>query len=203
MNDTPQRLINAATSLFADNGFDGASVRDITAAAEANLGAVTYHFGSKQGLYEAVLDTAFRPVRDQLAGTGPTATGVRGLDRVEAIIRLLFAHIASHPHLQLLILRQIVHSHELAGSAGRTLGQILEEMTAAIRDGQADGTVRPGDAVLMAVSAMSQPAYFSLIRRLLPDRLAKARGRGFTTGELTDHAVRFVRAGLAAGKEDS
>jgi AcrR family transcriptional regulator len=201
MNDTPDRLIAAATSLFAHRGFDGTSVRDVTAAAQANLGAITYHFGSKQGLYEAVLETAFAPVRQRLAAPVTGGPQARGLERVEAIMRLLFAHIAAHPHLQLLILRQIVRARSLDGPAQRALGQILTEMTRAIREGQADRTIREGDPILLAVSVMSQPAYFGLIRRLLPERLPDGRDGSVTTDELTEHAVAFVRAGLAAPGE--
>jgi AcrR family transcriptional regulator len=48
-------LLKAAEQLFADRGYHGATIRDITAAAKVPLGLATYHFGSKEGLYEAVL----------------------------------------------------------------------------------------------------------------------------------------------------
>ena len=47
-----QRL-DAAEDLFAQKGYAAASVRDIVAAAECNLAAVNYHFGSKDGLVAA------------------------------------------------------------------------------------------------------------------------------------------------------
>ena len=47
---TKQRLIEAAEELFADEGFDRVSVRDITTKAGANVAAVNYHFGSREGL---------------------------------------------------------------------------------------------------------------------------------------------------------
>ncbi len=46
---TRDRILEAAERVFADKGLDGSSVRDITTAANANLAAVNYHFGSKQG----------------------------------------------------------------------------------------------------------------------------------------------------------
>lgn len=206
MNETtPDRLISVATRLFAQRGFDGASVRDITAAADANLGAITYHFGSKHALYDAVLEAAFSPIRERLPSTRAKrapATDGSGLDRVEAIARQLFAHIAANPDLQLLILREIVAARSLPGPARRTLGIILEAVTAAVRDGQADGSIRPGDPVLMAVSVMSQPAYFGLFQRLLPERLPSTGGRVMGGAALTEHAVRFIRAGLTDGEEE-
>jgi AcrR family transcriptional regulator len=203
MNETTaNRLITAATPLFAARGFDGASVRDITAAAGANLGAITYHFGSKRGLYDAVLEAAFGPIRERLPRRPPAATGHSGLDRVESIARQLFAHITANPDLQLLILREIVAARSLPGPARRTLGVILEAVTGAVRDGQADGSIRDGDPVLMAVSVMSQPAYFGLFRRLLPERLPSVGGGSMGTEGLTEHAVRFIHAGLTSGEEE-
>lgn len=56
VNDqTRLRLLQAATDLFAEQGFNGASVREITRRAEANQAAITYYFGGKDGLYRDVL----------------------------------------------------------------------------------------------------------------------------------------------------
>lgn len=52
--DTRERLLDAAERLFAAHGFAGTSVRQITDAAGANLGAVNYHFRSKEDLYVEV-----------------------------------------------------------------------------------------------------------------------------------------------------
>lgn len=48
------RLIKVTMALFADRGFDGVTVRDIAAAANVSVGLINHHFGSKEGLREAV-----------------------------------------------------------------------------------------------------------------------------------------------------
>jgi TetR/AcrR family transcriptional regulator, regulator of cefoperazone and chloramphenicol sensitivity len=52
---TKERLLTAATQVFADRGFKETTVREICALAGANLAAANYHFGSKDKLYSAVL----------------------------------------------------------------------------------------------------------------------------------------------------
>jgi len=52
---TRDRLLKAAESLFLDYGYDGTSARMITAEARANLAAINYHFGGKEGLFQAML----------------------------------------------------------------------------------------------------------------------------------------------------
>lgn len=51
---TKERILAAAETLFAQRGFDGASLRKLTASAGVNLAAVNYHFGSKEKLVEQV-----------------------------------------------------------------------------------------------------------------------------------------------------
>jgi AcrR family transcriptional regulator len=53
--ETRQRVLETAGQVFAEQGFRGATVRDICHKAGANVAAVNYHFGDKQGLYLEVL----------------------------------------------------------------------------------------------------------------------------------------------------
>ncbi len=52
---TKNKILDAAESLFAVQGFNGTSLREITSQAEVNLAAVNYHFGSKKELIKSVM----------------------------------------------------------------------------------------------------------------------------------------------------
>src|SRR5258707_427043 len=56
--DTKQRLVVVAGEVFAEQGFRAATVRDICTRAKANIAAVNYYFGDKQGLYFAAVQAA-------------------------------------------------------------------------------------------------------------------------------------------------
>jgi AcrR family transcriptional regulator len=60
---TRAALLKAAALVFSEQGYAGASVRQITQLAQANQAAINYHFGGKEQLYRAVLEVA----RDALA----------------------------------------------------------------------------------------------------------------------------------------
>lgn len=53
---TPQRILDAAEALFAEHGYDGVTTRAITARAGVQLNLLSYHFGSKEKLFKAVID---------------------------------------------------------------------------------------------------------------------------------------------------
>ncbi|GHF97702.1 TetR/AcrR family transcriptional regulator [Thalassotalea marina] len=52
---TKTKILDAAETLFADKGFNGTSLREITSLADVNLAAVNYHYGSKKELIKAVM----------------------------------------------------------------------------------------------------------------------------------------------------
>ncbi|MDQ6808399.1 MAG: TetR family transcriptional regulator [Verrucomicrobiota bacterium] len=63
--ETKTAILNAAERLFAAHGFNATSLRAITAEAQANLGAVNYHFASKDALILAVLRRRVQPSNEE------------------------------------------------------------------------------------------------------------------------------------------
>ncbi|HZM34119.1 MAG TPA: TetR family transcriptional regulator [Burkholderiales bacterium] len=59
---TRTRILDAAEELFMQHGFEGTSMRQLTARARVNLAAVNYHFGSKDALIEAVFRRRLDPM---------------------------------------------------------------------------------------------------------------------------------------------
>jgi AcrR family transcriptional regulator len=62
-SEKQQAIINAAEKLFAVNGFDGTSVRDIASAAGVNVAMISYYFGSKEKLMETVFEQKSTTIR--------------------------------------------------------------------------------------------------------------------------------------------
>jgi TetR/AcrR family transcriptional regulator len=88
------RILEAARGEFAQHGFGGARLQDIAARASLSHPTLLYHFGSKEGLYAAVIEQAMQ----DWAGMTSLAIGdgKAGFDRVASLIDAGFAFFASH-----------------------------------------------------------------------------------------------------------
>jgi TetR/AcrR family transcriptional regulator, regulator of cefoperazone and chloramphenicol sensitivity len=192
---TVQAILVAARDLFARHGYDGASIRAITTRAGVNLGAVTYHFGSKEQLYLAVMASSSRPLLDRIATAGAGQTGA--LDRIEAVLRCVFAHFEEFREAGSLMLQEISLKRSFPPHLRLAMEGNIEKIAGFIREGQRDGSIVPGDATLLALSVVAQPLYYTLARDPLRDVIGVDRDDPETQTRVVDHVVAFVRRGLA------
>jgi AcrR family transcriptional regulator len=110
VSHAPDRLLDVAEKLFCERGFDGTSVRDLTRAADCNIAAVNYHFGSKDQLYrqmfqrhmERVFTVHRKNIGSVMSGPNPTLEKL-----LETLIRTALEALAEHngkiPMLKLMI----------------------------------------------------------------------------------------------------
>ena len=166
-----ERLLAAGRAVFHRHGYDGASVRAITTKAKANLGAVTYHFGSKSAFYHAVVESITGPFVARVAEAA--AGGGTPLDRVERILRAFLGYVFENPEIPAFMAREMVSDRPLPPPVARAIQHNLGALMAAIVEGQQGGSIRPGDSQLMAVSAVSQPFHFAFASKMLEQALGQ------------------------------
>jgi AcrR family transcriptional regulator len=200
-DDTVRRLLAAGRKLFATRGFNGTSVRALTQEAGANLGAVTYHFQSKEKLHQAVLEELLEPMREQ-------ALLLKGmpfspLQRLEFFIRGMFQHLADNPDMPRFMVQEIVLGDHPSSTVLETVSAVAPVLVGIIQEGQQVGTIRAGDPVLMALSTLSQPIYLSIMRPILARREVVASGVPQPEASSEDHAVEFVLRSLEVREEDA
>jgi AcrR family transcriptional regulator len=199
MNDTetPDRLLREARRLFAEHGYRGASIRAITEAANANLGAVTYHFATKEALHRAVLET----VLGEMAGRVEAAAAVPGnaVERLKAIIRALFAFFLEAPDTPRLILHQLLTGGGIPQPALPFIRRNLGAIRSVVSDGIAAGDVRPLDPTLVAFTIVSHVLWFAIVGRdMVPIFGGGADHPSFAAQierHVTDVVTRFVTDG--------
>ena len=93
---TRRALLDHATNVFAERGFEGASVREITRRAETNQAAINYHFGGKGSLYREVLKLAVSALGDASLLDEETLERVSRDEAVRLFIRQQVTPLLKH-----------------------------------------------------------------------------------------------------------
>jgi len=126
------RLLQAALEEFAQHGPAGARTSRIAAAAAANKQLIHYSFGTKEGLYQAVLAGAAADVASALRHL--PLVGLTAVERLRRLVRGQFDFFASHVRHTAVL----VH----ARSAGRWTGDAIQPLVDLLVEGQATGFFR-------------------------------------------------------------
>jgi len=136
-----ERLLEAATTLFARKGYDGVSVDAIVNEAGLNKRMVYHYFGSKEGLYVAVLGNAF----DRIAGMearifddNPPADVA-----LERIVHGYFRFLLENPEFPALLSWENLQGGRHLGAFSFTKAPILDALGRVITQGIASGEIRP------------------------------------------------------------
>jgi AcrR family transcriptional regulator len=195
--DPRERLIEAARQLFASAGYDATSVRDITSRARANLGAITYYFGSKEALYHAVIERFATPVADLIAAVA--AEGGPPLDRLAKCVRVFMDHIWQHPEMPRVMMREMASDRPLPDPVAKVIRRNIESFTRIIGQGQADGSIRQGPPHLMAMSIAGLPLFHALAAKAVRQVVGADPADPAVRAMIADHIIGNMRRALGTG----
>jgi TetR/AcrR family transcriptional regulator, regulator of cefoperazone and chloramphenicol sensitivity len=201
---TRARLLETAVRLFAEKGFEGTSVRAITAEAGCNLAAVNYHFGGKDQLYEEIFHLRLKAIREQRLAIIRSTRAEEGEGiSLEALLRA-FATAFLEPFMEAsdgltwrrLMWREMVEPHLRQGMfAAEVITPVHEELAAALIP------ACPGldleTARRCTYSLVGQLVHFMRLERYFDGTPEEDTAR-LPMPEVVDHVVRFSASGIRA-----
>ena len=133
---TKERILGAAESLFAQRGFDGASLRQLTAAAGVNLAAVNYHFGSKEKLVEQIFRRRLDALNNSRLEALALVAGVEGTTIEQVLAAFIRPALdLSHDESGSLFMRVLArafaeHDDTLRQFLSENYGHVMRQFTA-------------------------------------------------------------------------
>ncbi|HVZ56540.1 MAG TPA: TetR family transcriptional regulator [Chitinophagaceae bacterium] len=137
------QIMEAAETLFAEKGFNGTSVRDIAEKANVNLAMISYYFGSKEKLLEALFEYRGEMAKLKLESI-LQAPGLSALERVYLMVDNYIDKIMSQQGFHRILTReQVLNNTEgIAGLILEMKKTNLEIISRLIREGQDRGEFR-------------------------------------------------------------
>ena len=184
---TRQKVLDAARTLFAERGYEPATIRDIARGAGMSTGAVFANFQDKAELFEAVLAEDLAKLAGSLQAAAAAETSVRGR-LVAALTAAYHGTLEQLPLVQAVIARSwfqpVAAEMRARGAIRPVIGVITESLQAGLREGE----LRQ-DADVMLLSDLVYAAFLSNYRGAAYD--------GWTMGELVERIGKQIDAILA------
>jgi TetR/AcrR family transcriptional regulator len=164
MAATADRILAEARGEFARRGFAAARLQDIADRAGLSHPTLLYHFGSKERLYEAVIEEA---VHDWAHTTRRAiSTGLRGFDQVAALLDAGFEFFAAHHDLVVIVQREAIEGGgRLEQAIADHMRPFLEDAIAFLEREMRAGRLRRHDsAELLELCYSALLTHFSVAR---------------------------------------
>ncbi len=135
--DTRERLLSAAARAFGISGYSAARLEDIAADAGIRRSSLLYHFDSKQSLYTAVLEHAFRELENSMQATMASADCFEARHKrlVDGLIDFEREH---RPLLQVLMRSLLDHDEHGTALVERSFVPLVDRIEQFMREGTGD-----------------------------------------------------------------
>lgn len=205
--ETKVRLLHAAGQVFAEQGFERATVRDICSRAQANIAAINYHFGSKDRLYQAALmfwGEESLQKHPPLLGLGADAPAEERFNAfVHSFLRRLFDPGRPTWHGQLMAREMITPTGALDQKIMQYVRPLVDLLTGLIRELLDPETATDVRVRQVVCGVMGQCLFYlhhrPVLDRLMPDQ----RFCADSLEQLADHITTFSLAGMRGVSEIS
>jgi TetR/AcrR family transcriptional regulator, regulator of cefoperazone and chloramphenicol sensitivity len=191
---TEKRLLEAAGEIFAEYGYRAATIRQICEKAGANIAAVNYHFGDKDGLYMAVLRFVHQVYVKNYPSNLGLSSGATAEQRLRAYVQSLLYRIFEEGrpgwHMKLMAREMMEPTRAFDTLVEEAARPLHQELTSILREllgpRASDATVR-----LCTLSILGQGIYYHRARSII-SRLYPRQGYGPKEIEaLAEHITQF------------
>jgi AcrR family transcriptional regulator len=153
-NQKQLSILEAAEKLFASQGFHGTSVRDIAHEADVNIAMISYYFGSKEKLIEAIFLKRIFAWRQTLEGILKDASR-SFVNRFDSLVDTYVVRVMTNPCFNLMMMRaQIQVDMNVNDLIHQNKKEVFEVINAFIQEGQKAGIFNKEVDTLMMVNTL-------------------------------------------------
>ena len=163
--DKKELLIEVAERLFAEHGFEGTSVRLLASEANMNIAMISYYFGSKEKMMEAILDRRSALNRENFIKISemPDASSWQ---KMEAVIDLYVDMMSGNRNFHKIMFREVALSQreELTSKIAQFVSRNMQNIKNIIQEGVDNGGFKQVDVPMLMstlVGTISQTLNYS------------------------------------------
>ena len=195
---TMAEILHVATHEFADKGLAGARIDVIAEAMRTSKRMIYYYFGSKDGLYLAVLEEAYRRMR--AIESDLHLDDLPPMDALQKLVAFTYDHHRDNEDFIRLVMNENIQRGDYLRQS-RNIQQLNSQAIASVRTlyerGVAQGVFRPGLEPVDIHSAISAFTFFNVSNRhtfgvIFQDKASTGKAQTLKREHVVDLIQRFV-----------
>lgn len=195
---TMAEILKVATHEFADKGLSGARIDAIAAATRTSKRMIYYYFGSKDGLYLAVLEEAYRRMRAIEAGLN--LDDLPPMQALQKLVEFTYDHHRDNEDFIRLVMNENIQRGDYlrqSQSIQQLNSQAIESVRSLYERGLAQEVFRPGLTPVDIHSAISAFTFFNVSNRhtfgvIFQDKASAEKAQTLKREHVVDMIQRFV-----------
>jgi AcrR family transcriptional regulator len=152
--DKRARILEAATKLFAELGYEGASTRQIAKEAGANMAMINYYFGSKEGVFMELMNDRIQSYKAELVSI--SNDNITVMEKLLRVVESYAQRILNNHSFHRMMQRELLLSQrpEMFDKIKNAKAENLMVFENIIVQGIEDGSFRPVDVRMLIATVM-------------------------------------------------
>ena len=150
MNRTKRKIFETAMELFAQKGYDGTSVEEITSIVGIAKGTLYYHFSSKEEIFNFLVEEGMKLLRNSIEIKTSKYTST--IDKIKAIVLIQIKITLKYENLITLVISQMWGREERNLKCRSYVSQYIKIKEDIIKDGIKKGEIYEGDSEAIATA---------------------------------------------------
>ena len=167
MSKTKRRIFNTAVQIFAEKGYDNASIEEITAIAGVAKGSLYYHFEKKEDIFDMLLEEGLKLLKNNI--NIKTKDSASALEKIKAIILVQIKVTVKYEPFLSVVFSQIWGEEQRNIKCKKAVFEYIKIIEKVIKEGIESGEFYDGDVEALA-SGIFGITCSSLIYRLKKNR---------------------------------
>ena len=198
LNDKQLQILEVAETLFAEKGFDGTSIRDISKVAKINVAMVSYYFGSKEKLLESLVLFKTSGLKEQLVNL--IEENLEPIEKINKLITLYINRLNSNKgiyrvlHFELASKKRVLELESFSDIKKAN----LKSLEIIIQEGQAKGVFRKDVIIpLLTPTILGTFFHFQMNKPFFEDILnlkTEEAYNNYVKTDLTKHIQQTIKA---------
>jgi len=198
LNDKQIEILHVAEKLFAEEGFDGVSVREIAKLAHINVAMISYYFGSKEKLLESIVLHRIGSMGLRLENL--LNEDIAPISKMDEIIKFYIIQVNANKHIHQIIQNEIANKKREINfeSFIKLKKNNLKLLESIVKEGQEKGQFKTNiNVALLPPMIIGFFLYFNMNKVLYADLFGLKSEEDFENyikNELTQHIQKTVKA---------